>query len=145
MVLEPRGQSVRIGDALILECLANANPRPKIQWLHNSILLKSSTRYRFVGFLSSHLQIVDVDLADAGIYTCRVENEHDSVDSSATVVVSAPPKISRVPHASLVQETNDAEFECSAEGVSNPRISWYKNGEIIIPSEYFVVGFFGIL
>ena len=39
----------------------------------------------------------------------------------------------------VAKETTDAEFRCEAEGEPGPAISWYKNGELIVPSEYFLI------
>lgn len=49
-----------------------------------------------------------------------------------------PPRFLRQPASVLnVSLKSDAELECSAYGVPNPTIQWFKNGEPIYPSEYF--------
>lgn len=88
MVLEPKSQSIELGDSVILECLFNGKPKPKIQWFHNSILISTEySQHKFVGIEGTSLLIENVQLTDAGVYTCRAENKHDSVDTSATVLV----------------------------------------------------------
>lgn len=55
-------------------------------------------------------------------------------------IVSVAPSFDTVPHHATAQETTDIEFECSAVGKPGPAVTWYKNGEVISASEYFVVG-----
>lgn len=88
MILEPRSQTIKLGDSIILECLVNGKPKPKIQWLHNSLLISNEySQHKFIGIEGTSLLIENAQLSDAGIYTCRAENKHDSVDSLATIVI----------------------------------------------------------
>uniref|UniRef100_A0A915DZZ9 Uncharacterized protein n=1 Tax=Ditylenchus dipsaci TaxID=166011 RepID=A0A915DZZ9_9BILA len=127
LVLEPRSQVVRLGDSFVLECLVNGFPNQGYD-------------VEFVGMDKTSLLVRNSTLADAGAYTCRAENGDDSVDSSATIVIRSPPTFTIVPRDETTQETSDAEFECVAEAFPKPRITWFKNGEVIVPSEYFVIG-----
>ncbi|CAD6200383.1 unnamed protein product, partial [Caenorhabditis auriculariae] len=43
------------------------------------------------------------------------------------------------PQSKIALETADVELECLASGQPPAKVSWYKNGESIIASEYFVV------
>ena len=36
--------------------------------------------------------------------------------------------------------TNDVELACEVRGVPTPAVQWYKNGELLVESEYFQVG-----
>ncbi|TKR96940.1 hypothetical protein L596_010884 [Steinernema carpocapsae] len=67
-------------------------------------------------------------------------NGDESVDSSVTVFVKQNPKISVKPVDQVSQETNDVNMQCDTTGVPTPIVSWYKNGEMLTPSEYFVIG-----
>lgn len=88
MILEPKNQLIELGNSLILECLVNGKPKPKIRWFHNSILISTEySQHKFVGIEGTSLLIENAQLTDAGVYTCRAENKHDSVDSFATVVI----------------------------------------------------------
>ncbi|KAI1710055.1 fibronectin type III domain-containing protein [Ditylenchus destructor] len=143
VVLEPRNQLIEAGRDFILECLVNGNPKPRARWLHESSTIDASSsggRIEFVGAANSSLLIRSAQVSDSGVYTCRAENGDDSVDSSATISVKSPPTISAAPKDIFTQETADAEFECHVEGMPRPRMTWFKNGEIIVPSEYFVIG-----
>lgn len=92
LVLEPRSQVVNEGDNIVLECMANATPKPKVRWLHGSSPLIreeiSSGHVRFIGTgNNSSLLITNAQRNDSGVYTCRVENGDDSVDSTASITV----------------------------------------------------------
>uniref|UniRef100_A0A914S5U3 Ig-like domain-containing protein n=1 Tax=Parascaris equorum TaxID=6256 RepID=A0A914S5U3_PAREQ len=149
-VLEPRGEVLQEGESIVLECLANGWPRPEVRWLKGSQavsadgdrVLTSLHQIRRMG--SSSLLILKASPSDAGVYTCRASNTQDSVDSSTTIQVkgqSLAPEITRRPKDVVAQETTDVELDCAASGKPGAVVSWYKNGEAIIASEYFVVGY----
>jgi hypothetical protein len=48
-------------------------------------------------------------------------------------VVTAPPAVV------VAREREDAMVRCTITGVPRPLVSWYKNAELITPSEYFQV------
>lgn len=49
------------------------------------------------------------------------------------------PKLVNRPKSLTAKETEDIELLCSAIGKPKPTISWYRNGEILTPSEYYQV------
>uniref|UniRef100_A0AC35G7L0 Neogenin n=1 Tax=Panagrolaimus sp. PS1159 TaxID=55785 RepID=A0AC35G7L0_9BILA len=142
-ILEPKSQiSVNNGSGFVLECLAIGSPRPQIKWLRDSLPLnEDGKRIRRIGVEGSSLFIEKSEASDSGIYTCRAENGNDSKDISSTVTILVPPGISKKPTNKITQETSDVEFDCEISEESNPKpsVNWYKNGEKLIPSEYFVV------
>uniref|UniRef100_A0A1I7ZQQ0 Down syndrome cell adhesion molecule-like protein Dscam2 n=1 Tax=Steinernema glaseri TaxID=37863 RepID=A0A1I7ZQQ0_9BILA len=137
-VIEPQSRVVVEGQAVILECVANGWPKTNVKWLKDSSTVElGSDRIRKAG--SSSLLILNVNLSDSGVYTCRASNGEESVDSSATLFVKQAPVISVKPVDEVSQETNDVEMQCEAKGVPAPIVSWYKNGEMLTSSEYFVI------
>uniref|UniRef100_A0A915Q3T3 Neogenin n=1 Tax=Setaria digitata TaxID=48799 RepID=A0A915Q3T3_9BILA len=147
-VLEPRGDVVNEGESVVLECLVNGWPRPDIRWLKGAETISvSGERVAIIIFLmrplgSSSFMILKAEAQDAGVYTCRASNSQESLDASATVQIKGrelSPKITSEPKSIIAQETTDVEFNCEASGEPGPAIAWYKNGETIIASEYFVI------
>ncbi|VDK49439.1 unnamed protein product [Anisakis simplex] len=136
--LEPRGEVLDEGDSIVLECLANGWPKPDVRWLKGSQAISADgDRIRRLG--TSSLLILKASPNDAGVYTCRASNTQDSADSSATIQVKVAPEITTNPKSEIAQETTDVEFSCEASGKPGAVVSWYKNGEAIIASEYFVI------
>uniref|UniRef100_A0A158PQE6 Neogenin-like protein n=1 Tax=Brugia pahangi TaxID=6280 RepID=A0A158PQE6_BRUPA len=137
-ILEPRGDVVNEGGSVVLECLVNGWPRPNVRWLKGAETISlTGDRIRQLG--SSSFMILKAKAEDTGVYTCRASNSQESLDASATVQVKVAPKIISEPNNVVAQETMDVEFNCEASGEPGPSISWYKNGEAIIASEYFVI------
>ncbi len=75
-----------------------------------------------------------------GTYQCRAENSEDSSDASALLEVLRPPRLTRRPSDAAAAARADVELRCAADGVPDPRVQWYKNGDLIVESEYFQVG-----
>uniref|UniRef100_A0A914DYB5 Neogenin n=1 Tax=Acrobeloides nanus TaxID=290746 RepID=A0A914DYB5_9BILA len=138
--LEPRGQVITSGESFILECLVNGHPKPRVRWLHaSSPVVEDGSHIKRVGADRTSLLIEKSGSQDGGVYTCRAENGDDSIDASATISIRIPPTITALPKEQVMQETTDVEFECKTIGDPQPRVTWYKNGETIIPSEYFMI------
>lgn len=152
-ISSPRAQSVPVGSEALMECLVIGRQQPEVRWLKDSRqLVVDGSRIRRVGV--SSLLISNVTLEDAGLYICRASGSDDSLDKAVALTVqgklniweiqgimkaSDSPKILMRPVSKVALETADVELECQSSGVPTPTISWYKNGESIIASDYFVV------
>lgn len=95
------------------------------------------TRFSIIG--GGSLRIRDLVLGDRGTYQCRALNSLDSEDASAQLDVLVAPVINRAPVNRVSRVKGDIEFECGAEGNPRPAVQWYKNGDLIIESDYFKV------
>ena len=141
----PRSQSVRTGDDVTLECSANGLPQPTITWLKDGRELDLDlldTRHVRTG--SGSLTIRHVTAGDEGGYQCRAENTEDSVDSGLVLTVVSAPTLVKSPVSHVAYEKDDILFDCEVEGRPEPEVRWYKNGDLIIQSEYFQVNNIGI-
>ena len=50
-----------------------------------------------------------------------------------------PPRFKTEPRNLFAHENADVEFECDVYGVPTPTIKWMKDGDPLIPSDYFQV------
>jgi len=128
------------GETVTLDCAASGRPRPTVSWLREGQtvdLAHLDTRFSLLA--AGSLQIRDVRAEDAGAYQCRATNSEDSVDAAAILEVHVPPRIVRGPRNAAADVKADVELECVVEGLPAPVVQWYKNGELIIESQYFQV------
>lgn len=56
-----------------------------------------------------------------------------------SVLFAVPPRFLARPKNLAAQVNMDAELECDVAGVPRPSITWMKNGEVVIHSDYFQV------
>ncbi|XP_066597532.1 neogenin isoform X2 [Prorops nasuta] len=130
------------GSSVTLECAANGYPKPTIFWLKDGIainLIAFDSRYKKTA--ASSLLITNVIEEDYGLYQCRAENEVDTLDATAEVVVQVPPRFIKKPQDKIATESQDLEFECEIYGKPEPKVTWLKNGERITlnPSYWQIV------
>ena len=86
-----------------------------------------------------------MQLEDEGGYQCRAENSEDSLDTGLELAVLVAPTLTKAPTSHVSYEKDDVLFECNVNGRPEPVVKWYKNGDLIIQSEYFQVGFFHLI
>lgn len=58
-----------VGDKVVLECIANGFPKPRVTWLRDKLPVVFGSDYSLLG--ESNLLIESVSVVHAGIYTCR--------------------------------------------------------------------------
>ncbi|NXF72695.1 DCC protein, partial [Sclerurus mexicanus] len=126
------------GSDAVLECCVAAFPAPTVTWLRGEELLPLRSK-KFELLAGSNLLISNVSVADAGPYTCLGTSGGDTVRSSAHLAVMVPPRFLTVPSHLSAPEHSDVELECSASGIPIPTIQWIKNGELVIPGDYFQI------
>lgn len=58
---------------------------------------------------------------------------------SSLFFLAVPPWFINHPSNLYAYESMDIEFECAVSGKPVPTVRWIKNGEVVIPSDYFQI------
>ncbi|XP_078579181.1 neogenin-like isoform X3 [Branchiostoma floridae x Branchiostoma japonicum] len=139
LIVLPEDMTVLEGETVVLECVVNAMPEADVIWSFGGqdIDTGSGSRHSILGV--SNLRIENARESDSGMYRCTGENDHGSVTASAQLIVNVPPKFMTTPSNTYAHERSDIEFECDVYAKPAPQISWIKNGDTVIPSDYFQI------
>ncbi|KAG5888723.1 hypothetical protein JTB14_023799 [Gonioctena quinquepunctata] len=138
-IAQPQPGTYVEGQNVSLDCAANGNPAPSIIWLKDGYPIDMNdldSRFTLVGTTSS-LRITKIQEEDGGTYQCRAENREDSLDASALIQIQVPPRFLKKPQDKIEYSSKDVELECAVYGVPNPKIQWFKNGDLLKYSEYY--------
>uniref|UniRef100_A0A1A8KIC8 Neogenin 1 n=1 Tax=Nothobranchius kuhntae TaxID=321403 RepID=A0A1A8KIC8_NOTKU len=135
---QPVSVTKLIGASVLLPCVVTGFPSPRIRWLlGDKPLEESEGRVEVVG--GGSLQISNIMEEDAGVYTCVAENSNTTIEAQAQLTVQAPPQFVKRPSNIYAHETMDIIFECEVSGSPAPTVKWVKNGDAVIPSDYFKI------
>uniref|UniRef100_A0A8B9LGI2 Neogenin 1a n=1 Tax=Astyanax mexicanus TaxID=7994 RepID=A0A8B9LGI2_ASTMX len=131
-VLENAGPTKTSEEAEACLTLCSGNIDPPLYLLYP---LSSDGRVQVLG--GGSLQIFNLTEEDAGMYRCLAENMNDSIEAQAELTVQVPPQFLKRPVSTFAHEATDIVFECEVTGSPAPTIKWVKNGDSVIPSDYF--------
>uniref|UniRef100_A0A3Q2XCX6 Neogenin 1b n=1 Tax=Haplochromis burtoni TaxID=8153 RepID=A0A3Q2XCX6_HAPBU len=124
--------------SVLLPCVATGYPAPRISWMFGDKLLEESDgRVEVLG--GGSLQISNLTEADAGIYTCVADNSNTTIEAQAQLAVQVSPQFVKRPANIYAHESMDIIFECDVSGSPAPTVKWVKNGDAVIPSDYFKI------
>ena len=77
--------------------ISRTHPEPTMEWSHDGSLLTHDRAFMSLGDENCLLRLQNVTLADEGLYTCTICNEHGCCTSTARLTV-----IGRVTHMCIV-------------------------------------------
>uniref|UniRef100_A0A7M4EFB1 Neogenin n=1 Tax=Crocodylus porosus TaxID=8502 RepID=A0A7M4EFB1_CROPO len=127
------------GQSAVLPCAAAGFPTPVIRWTRNEEELITEGSERFLLLAGGSLEISDITEDDAGTYACIVDNGNETAEAQADLTVLAPPEFLKQPANIYAHESMDIVFECEVTGKPTPTVKWVKNGDMVIPSDYFKI------
>ncbi|XP_053094036.1 neogenin 1a isoform X10 [Pangasianodon hypophthalmus] len=133
---QPGSVSRVVGESVLLPCVVSGFPAAYVRWMRDDrVIDDSDNRFELLG--GGSLQIFNLTEEDGGIYSCLADNANDSIEARAELTVQVPPQFLKRPTNTYAHEATDIVFECEATGSPAPTIKWVKNGDAVVPSDYF--------
>lgn len=137
-LVQPAPVAKLLGSSVLLPCVVTGFPTPHIRWMFGDKLLEESGgRIEVVG--GGSLQISNITEENAGVYTCVAETSNTTIEAQAELTVQVPPQFVKRPANIYAHESMDIVFECEVSGSPAPTVKWVKNGDAVIPSDYFKI------
>uniref|UniRef100_A0A8B9L0I5 Neogenin 1b n=1 Tax=Astyanax mexicanus TaxID=7994 RepID=A0A8B9L0I5_ASTMX len=138
VLLGPAALTKAVGEAVLLPCVVKGYPLPIIRWmLDGKVINESDGRFAVIG--GGVLQIVNLTERDAGTYSCQADNGNETIETQAQLTVQVPPRFLKKPSNIYAHEAMDITFQCEVSGSPAPTVKWLKNGDAVIPSDYFKI------
>ncbi|KAJ3593362.1 hypothetical protein NHX12_005697, partial [Muraenolepis orangiensis] len=136
----PSAVTKSVDASVLLPCAATGFPTPSVRWtLNDNVLDESGGRHEVVA--GGSLRISNLTEDDAGLYTCLASNglHNSTIEAQAQLTVQVPPQFVKRPANIYAHESMDIIFKCEVTGSPAPTVKWVKNGDTVIPSDYFKI------
>ncbi|XP_051975727.1 LOW QUALITY PROTEIN: protogenin B-like, partial [Xyrauchen texanus] len=132
IVAGPQNISAGLHQSVVLECMAEGNPRPLVSWSRADSKPIDVSGSRVLG--NGNLIVSTVKAQHSGTYLCRATTPgtRNYTIAAVNLTVLVPPTLVEKPESQTRPRAGTARFSCQAEGTPAPRINWFKNGEVIL-------------
>uniref|UniRef100_A0A914HZI1 Uncharacterized protein n=1 Tax=Globodera rostochiensis TaxID=31243 RepID=A0A914HZI1_GLORO len=124
---EPKNVVAELNSSAHFDCRVVGEPMPSISWKKLNGQMPLGRAY--VAKDRGGLKIDKIQLEDAGEYVCHAKNSVGTIESSAKLLVNAPPIFTKMPQNLRLNQGRTAVFECEAIGQPAPGIFWSKEGD----------------
>ncbi|XP_065811778.1 hemicentin-1 [Labrus bergylta] len=124
--VEPRNQTFTTGDEVRIRCSASGYPPPRLVWTHNDIFIMASKRHRMTP--DGTLVIRNMEKKDGGVYGCIASNQAGTDTMTSILSYTESPVVTVALSDILISVGETTVMACSASGIPQPEIWWYKGG-----------------
>ncbi|XP_063057327.1 hemicentin-1 isoform X2 [Engraulis encrasicolus] len=122
--VEPQNQTFQAGQEVWIRCSAKGFPTPTVVWTHNDMFIMGSNRLRMTP--DGALVIRQSVKKDAGVYGCLASNVAGTHSQTSVLTYIESPTVTVVQSELLVGLGERAVMECTATGIPQPEVKWYK-------------------
>ncbi|XP_054440698.1 hemicentin-2 [Pteronotus mesoamericanus] len=124
------------GQSLTLGCDASGFPAPEVVWFKDGQLVPEVGDHRLLNGARA-LHFPRIQEGDAGLYSCRAENQAGTAQRDFELLVLVPPSVLG---AGAAQEVlglagEEVELECRTSGVPMPQVEWTKDRQPVLPGD----------
>lgn len=88
---------------------------------------------------SADLGVIRLPCSLKGVILPSTPHTHTHIDADASCFVTVSPRFLKTPSSIYAYESMDIVFECDVTGSPPPTVKWMKNGDAIIPGDYFKI------
>ncbi|XP_072764140.1 uncharacterized protein [Anoplolepis gracilipes] len=125
------GMIVDQGEDIVLEGIIDGFPQPTVLWSKNGQEMTAKDNVK-ISYAHNHvkLELKNVNVKDAGRYTCMVSNDVGNASSTADLVVKKtifPPVFGKRLKAQVAKKGDRVVMEVEITGIPEPTVGWYKN------------------
>lgn len=138
----PRNVNVTEGDPVEIPCEASGIPKPDIVWTKNDNPVVQGPRVQVSN--RGSLSISISERLDSGSYRCTAANYLGRIAATSIIRVFVAPRLRVEPDDKYVSPGSTVQFTCEADGVPQPIITWYKDGQPIFPFGGLTLSLHGI-
>ncbi|XP_048384275.2 ADAMTS-like protein 1 [Stegostoma tigrinum] len=143
---------VRLRANITIKCQVNGVPEPTVSWTRDQGQLDGNVKL----FQNGSLSIINVTLANQGIYSCHASNPLGHVKATTSLLLQDPPRVfleskdlaplfaltgsdahtifaTILGTKEVLSSGNSVVVGCPVKGYPKPSISWLYNGKVIGP------------
>nr|XP_054608122.1 hemicentin-1 isoform X2 [Nothobranchius furzeri] len=122
--VEPQNQTFVVGDDVIIRCSASGFPPPRLIWTHNDMFITASHRHRMTP--DGSLVMRNMKKKDRGMYSCLASNQAGTDSMTSILTYFEFPVVTVALGKILTAIGETTVMTCSATGIPQPEIRWYK-------------------
>ncbi|XP_055020737.1 hemicentin-1 [Boleophthalmus pectinirostris] len=135
VLVHPRNQTFQSGDEVRIRCSASGHPPPRLVWTHNDMFIMASNRHRMTP--DGVLVIKNMQKKDGGAYGCIGSNQAGTDSMVAVVTYIESPVVTVALSEILIGIGETTVMACSASGIPQAEIWWYKGDVQLQPSSTY--------
>ncbi|XP_071041968.1 cell adhesion molecule Dscam1 isoform X3 [Parasteatoda tepidariorum] len=135
----PHERIADIGEVVTFNCSVRGYPVSNVRWSKNAKFITDSNRMRVIA--RNQLMVTSVRREDHGLYQCFVNNDKDSAQGAAQLLIGDnPPEFLHTFENMTVNPGSSVSLKCSASGNPLPQITWSLDGAQVPEDQSFRSG-----